>query len=104
MNEGCFPLSFMQRFFWLFGQLEPNAPAYNLLRALKITGELDISALGQAFRTLLRRHDVLRTGFFSSLGGDLSQCFLDNVKISVTTRNISSLREFKHWLEPETFA
>ena len=104
MNEGCFPLSFMQRFFWLFGQLEPNAPAYNLLRALKITGELDISALGQAFRTLLRRHDVLRTGFFSSLEGELFQCVLDDVDISLTIRDISSLRAFKHELETATIA
>jgi hypothetical protein len=63
MNKGWFPLSFMQRIFWFLDQFEPSTPTYNLSRALKITGELDISALRDAFRALLRRHDVLRTGF-----------------------------------------
>ena len=104
MNEGWFPLSFMQRIFWFLDQFEPNTPAYNLPRALKITGELDISALREAFRALLRRHDVLRTGFFSSLEGEPFQCVLDDVDISLTIRDISSLRAFKHELETATIA
>src|SRR5215831_4249292 len=104
MNERWFPLSFMQRIFWFLGQFEPNTPAYNLPRALKITGELDISALREAFRTLLRRHDVLRTGFFSSLGGELFQCVLDDVEINLTIRDVSSLPTFERELQTATIA
>jgi amino acid adenylation domain-containing protein len=104
MNEGWFPLSFMQRIFWFLDQFEPNTPAHNLPRALKITGELDISALREAFRTLLRRHDVLRTGFFSSLEGKLFQCVLDDVDIDLTIHDLSSLHESERELETATIA
>ena len=104
MNEGWFPLSFMQRIFWFLDQFGPNTPAHKLPRALKITGELDISALHEAFRTLLRRHDVLRTGFFSSLEGEPFQCVLDDVDIDLTIRDLSSLDASERELEAATIA
>ena len=103
MNEEWFPLSFMQRMFWFLDQFEPNTPAYNLQRVLKITGELDIAALREAFRTLLRRHHVLRTSFFS-LESELFQCVLDDVDIDLTIRDLSSLHASERELEAATIA
>src|SRR6516164_9663194 len=103
MNEEWFPLSFMQRMFWFLDQFEPNTPAYNLQRVLKITGELDIAALREAFRTLLRRHHVLRTSFFS-LESELFQCVLDDVDIDLTIRDLSSLHASERELETATIA
>src|SRR5215813_5631295 len=91
MKEQPFPLSFAQRMFWFLDQFQPNTPAYNLPRVLKITGELDISALHQSFRTLLRRHDVLRTRFIASPKGELFQCVVDYVDIDLTIRDLSNL-------------
>src|SRR6516162_11456457 len=79
-------------------------PPDNLPQALKIMGELDISALREAFRTLLRRRDVLRTAFFSSLEGELFQCVLCDVDINLTIRDVSSLPTFERELETATIA
>src|ERR1700738_3466868 len=91
MKEGWFPLSFAQRMFWFLDQLEADTPAYNQTRVLKITGELNVLALREAFQSLLRHHDVLRTGFFSSLEGELFQCVLEDVDIDLTVRDLSRL-------------
>ena len=104
MQEQGFPLSFAQRAFWFLDQLQPDTPVCNLLRALKITGELDIPALREAFRTLLRRHDVLRTGFVSSLEGELFQWVLEDLDIDLTIRDLSTLATSERNIETATIA
>ena len=58
MSDRLFLLSYPQRMFWLLDKLEPDTPAYNLPRAFRMEGQLDTDALQEAFRVLLRRHDV----------------------------------------------
>src|SRR5216684_4576688 len=103
MQERWFPISVAQRMFWFLEQFETDTPAYNLPRALKITGELDISALREAFRTLLRRHEILRTGFAVS-EGELFQCVLEDVDIDLTIRDLSSLPTSERTIEASTIA
>lgn len=56
------PLSFAQRRLWLADQLMPNNhPFYNILRAVKLEGRLDVKALEWAINEIIRRHEVLRT-------------------------------------------
>src|SRR6185312_2318417 len=61
-GEPC-PLSFAQQRLWFIAQLEPDNPFYNLMEALRITGELNIPLLEQTFSEVVRRHEVLRTTF-----------------------------------------
>lgn len=56
------PLSYTQELLWLQHQISPSA-AYNVPRALRIHGELDINALSATLRDLVLRHEVLRTRF-----------------------------------------
>ena len=90
MNDSLFPLSFAQRMFWFLDRIEPDTPAYNLPRALKIEGQLDREALRQAFQALLRRHEVLRT-VFVDLNGELLQRVLEHVEIEFTVLDHSGL-------------
>ncbi|QXH44123.1 amino acid adenylation domain-containing protein [Pseudomonas xanthosomatis] len=57
------PLSFAQERLWFIWQLEPDSAAYNLPRALRLRGALDLAALGRAFDALVARHQPLRTLF-----------------------------------------
>ncbi len=62
-RAGKLPLSFTQQQLWLLDQLDPGNPAYNMPFALRIEGDLDITAFNQAFTTIIERHEVLRSNF-----------------------------------------
>ncbi len=58
-----FPASFAQRRLWFLDQLEPDSPFYNIPAAIRLTGKLNIVALGQSLNEIVRRHQTLRTTF-----------------------------------------
>ncbi|NWE79928.1 non-ribosomal peptide synthetase, partial [Pseudomonas yamanorum] len=56
-------LSYAQQRMWFLWHLDPHSGAYNLPAAVRLTGRLNISALEQAFVSLIERHETLRTVF-----------------------------------------
>src|SRR5690554_4877255 len=62
------PLSFAQRRLWFIDKLSPNDATYNMPFALRLSAELNIAALQQAYLALLQRHESLRTQIFSDKG------------------------------------
>lgn len=56
-------LSYAQQRMWFLWQLDPQSGAYNLPGAVRLTGRLSLSALEQAFASLVARHETLRTLF-----------------------------------------
>ncbi|HEY6925694.1 MAG TPA: amino acid adenylation domain-containing protein [Steroidobacteraceae bacterium] len=57
------PLSFAQERLWFLDQLGLVGPAYNMALALRLEGQLNLSALERTFAELIRRHESLRTRF-----------------------------------------
>ena len=57
------PLSFAQQRLWFLEQLDPNSPLYNIPKAVRIQGVLNMDALQQALDAIAARHEVLRTTF-----------------------------------------
>jgi amino acid adenylation domain-containing protein len=57
------PLSFGQRRLWFLNQLEPGSPFYNILSAVRLSGNLNVTALEQSLKQIIRRHEILRTTF-----------------------------------------
>ncbi|MFE6923181.1 amino acid adenylation domain-containing protein [Nocardia sp. NPDC057663] len=57
------PLSLAQQRMWLLNQLDPDATVYNIPAAIRLTGALDLAALGVAVGDLFARHEVLRTRY-----------------------------------------
>ncbi|MFE2173114.1 amino acid adenylation domain-containing protein [Kitasatospora sp. NPDC059462] len=67
-RRGALPPSFAQERLWFLDQLAPDSTEYLLMRALRLTGELDPDALERALSELVARHEVLRTGFEAVAG------------------------------------
>jgi amino acid adenylation domain-containing protein len=65
---GTAPASFAQERLWLLEQLTPGTPAYNIPGAIRLAGDLDVSALARVFSEIERRHAALRTVFASDAG------------------------------------
>ena len=62
-RDGALPLSFAQQRLWFLDQLEPGSAAYNIPSAVRLKGSLDVKALEQSLKEVVRRHEVLRTTF-----------------------------------------
>ena len=57
------PLSFAQQRLWFEAQIDPGSFSYNVPLFLRLAGRLDRGALEHALRSLVERHEVLRTHF-----------------------------------------
>ncbi|MEO6164618.1 MAG: condensation domain-containing protein, partial [Candidatus Binatia bacterium] len=57
------PLSFAQERLWFLQQWEPAAAVYNVARAWRLKGTLDVALLGRCVQRIVQRHEVLRTVF-----------------------------------------
>ncbi|WP_072803374.1 non-ribosomal peptide synthetase [Rhodococcoides yunnanense] len=55
------PLSLSQRRMWFLNRFDPTSTAYLVPIALRLSGDLDVSALGAAVADLMSRHESLRT-------------------------------------------
>ena len=52
------PVSFAQQRLWFLDQLEPGTVTYNICRAVRLAGRLDVAALEQSFSEIVRRHET----------------------------------------------
>ncbi|MEH2169753.1 MAG: amino acid adenylation domain-containing protein [Nostoc sp.] len=92
-----FPTSFAQQRLWFLHQLEPNSSVYNLPYGLRISGNLRVDALQQAFATIVTRHEILRTTF-TTVDGNPVQVIAKSRAIVIPVVNLSE------WLEVDRAA
>ncbi len=57
------PAADAQKRLWFIDQLLPQSPVYNIYRAIRIEGELNVNALHSAMNAMIARHEALRTTF-----------------------------------------
>jgi len=67
-RTGPLPLSPAQQRLWFLHDFEPDSVEYNVVRVLRLTGDLALEPLRQALDRLVARHEVLRTTFESVEG------------------------------------
>ena len=88
------PMSFAGERLWFLDQLDPAKSVHNLPHALRLCGELDIDALGDAIREIIRRHESLRTTF-AEINGQPSQI------IDSSFRSPLALSDFRYLPQAE---
>ena len=62
------PQSRAQRRLWMLAQAQPEATAYSVPLALRLTGHLDVPALSRSVAALIARHEILRTRYATVQG------------------------------------
>ncbi len=55
------PMALAQQRIWFLARLDPDSAAHNIPIVLRLSGDLDVTALRAALGDLLERHEVLRT-------------------------------------------
>jgi acyl carrier protein len=85
-RDGPLPLSMNQEHLWRLNKMMPGTHVFNMPYVYRLSGDLNISALGKALQEIIRRHEALRTVFTEKNGrpvqivkdfDELSLAFLD---------------------------
>ena len=82
--------SFAQERLWFIQQLEPHSVAYNVPRAIRIRGHLNVRILERSLNEVISRHAVLRTSF-SMVGGSLKQMIADAPSLNLPILDLRDL-------------
>lgn len=88
-RETSLPPSFAQERLWFIDQFQPGSYAYNMPGGIRLVGKLDVAALEQSLREVLRRHEALRTTF-ALLEGRCVQVVADNVEVDLKVDDATS--------------
>jgi amino acid adenylation domain-containing protein len=89
---GELPLSFAQQRLWFLSELEPGSAFYNVPTAVRLSGSLDVAALGRAIQKVVTRHEVLRTRF-EVVDGRPIQVIEDVGSVPLKVEDLSGLEE-----------
>ena len=70
-NHDSAPLSYTQEVLWFIDQLEPSSSRYNIKKAFRLNGYLNIEILQQALDAIVAHHEILRTNYLSKDGNPI---------------------------------
>ncbi|HEY6333577.1 MAG TPA: condensation domain-containing protein, partial [Blastocatellia bacterium] len=84
------PLSFGQMRLWFLHQISPEMTAYNIHRALRVSGPLNVAGLTQSLAEMVRRHHSFRTSF-RILENEPAQIVASHWTLSVPIVDLTSL-------------
>ena len=96
----AFPASLAQQAFWFLDQLAPGISAFNVAVRFHLAGPLDPTLVRRAINEILRRHEILRTGF-EDAKGELMQVIQPSVEIEVPVTDVSQLPDSERKAEVE---
>ena len=91
-SESSSVLTFGQELLWLMDRASPGATVWNVHRAFRIRGPLDVPALARAFTELARRHDVLCSTFAETAVGARRLAHPDR-SVEIRTIDLSGRRD-----------
>ncbi|GAB1510974.1 amino acid adenylation domain-containing protein [Actinophytocola sp. KF-1] len=86
-RTGPLPATPVQRRMWFLDQAHGQPAAYTVLNAMDVRGDLDVTALHDALRAVVHRHESLRTVFHAPDGEPL-QVIRDEVPVELTVVDV----------------
>jgi len=86
------PLSFAQQRMWFLEEFEGGSSVYNIPWAMRLRGELNVSALQQAADALVARHESLRTVFLKT-AAQPEQKVLDHLPLIIEQTQLHGAAE-----------
>lgn len=90
--EPMAPLSFGQEILWVLDRLVPGNTAYNVPRATRLIGELNVPALQKALNTIVARHEVLRT-IYKDVAGTPFQIVQPDAEVRLQITDLQALSD-----------
>jgi tyrocidine synthetase-3 len=88
-RQALYPLSSEQKRLYILSQFEEGgSTSYHMSDALRIEGPLDQGKWHEAFRSIVRRHEVLRTSFHS-VDGEPFQKVHDHMELEMPVRAVA---------------
>jgi amino acid adenylation domain-containing protein len=91
-RDGKLPLSFGQQRLWFLDKLAQGSSFYNISSALRVNGKLDVVALEESLKEIVRRHEVLRTTF-SNMDGQPTQVISHAISLTLPLIDLTELPE-----------
>ncbi len=88
-RDGDLPLSFAQERLWFLDQLEPGSTAYYMPLALRLEGELSVTALEDSLNAIVDRQEGLRTHFTQHQGKPFQ--IIEDATIKLVQEDLSAL-------------
>lgn len=101
-RENHLPLSFAQQRLWFIEQLQPSNAAYNITSAVRIIGDLNITALESCFNEIIKRHESLRTTFITVEGLPI-QVITENLQLSLPVIDLQTLSKSEQETQIQQF-
>ncbi|PHM26108.1 non-ribosomal peptide synthetase [Xenorhabdus budapestensis] len=87
-----YPLSFAQQRLWFIDQLDGGSPKYNCMGDFRLPGAINIQAFEATVKSLLERHEVLRT-HFKTINNEPRQFIVTDYDLPITHHDLSALPE-----------
>ncbi|PCH94950.1 MAG: hypothetical protein COB85_05055 [Bacteroidetes bacterium] len=94
-QQDSYPLSHVQKRFWILDQLAQSPEAYNMINACLLEKKINKKLFGKALDTLVNRHESLRT-LFVTIKGEPRQKILPADKAGFKLESIDLRREPKN--------
>jgi len=94
-EQNLVPLSFAQQRLWFLDQLQPGSPYYNVPKAIRLSGALNVEALHRTLEALIARHESLRTTF-ATVGANPVQVITPTLSLALPMVDLSELPESEH--------
>ncbi len=89
-RQSKLPLSYAQKWLWLYDQVESNSFAFNIPTVVRLKGKLIIPALESSINEVIKRHEILRTVIISE-GNDVFQTILPELTITLPVEDLAGL-------------